>query len=84
MLLSFSIETFLTNYDVISHAYLYKDLFLVIQNEPCKITNEIKDSKIIYILLIFCLTITVIYETWGFPVVKLGSTWLPVMVYKSV
>ena len=23
-------------------------------------------------------------ETWGFPVVKLGSTKLPVMVYKSV
>ena len=24
------------------------------------------------------------YETWGFPVGKLGSTRLPVMVYKSV
>ena len=24
------------------------------------------------------------YETWGFPVVKLGSTRLPVMVYKDV
>ena len=23
-------------------------------------------------------------ETWGFPVLKLGSTRLPVMVYKSV
>ena len=23
-------------------------------------------------------------ETWGFPVVKLGGTRLPVMVYKSV
>ena len=29
-------------------------------------------------------TRTVYVETWGFPVVKLGSTRLPVMVYKGV